>query len=86
VDVLGVVLLAAGYPAAVVVLTRLVPVLRERRTRWFLILEAATAAITAGWLLLGRGEATLINGAALVGFAIAWTWTGRRRGRETTVP
>jgi len=71
------VLLAIGYPLALGVLTRLRPVLAERRVWWFVALEAATASITAGWLLHGRPLAAAINGAALAGFAIAWLITGR---------
>jgi Na+/proline symporter len=72
------ILLATGYPVALCVLARLRPVLAERRVWWFLALEAATASITAGWLLHGRPLAAAVNGAALVGFAIAWWITGRR--------
>ena len=73
-------LLFLGYPLAVGVLTRLRPVLVERRLWWFAALEAATAGITAGWLLQGRSLPAALNAAALVGFAIAWLITGRRAG------
>lgn len=76
------VLLVIGYPLALGVLTRLRPVLAERRVRWFVALEAATAAITAGWLLHGRLVPAVLNGAALVGFATAWFITGRRVGPQ----
>lgn len=69
-----------GYPLALGVLARLRPVLAERRIWWFLVLEAATASITGGWLLRGRPLPAALNGAALVGFAIAWFITGRRAG------
>ena len=72
------VLLVIGYPVAVGVLARLRPVLAERRVWWFLALEAATASITAGWLLHGRPLAAAVNGAALVGFAMTWLITGQR--------
>ena len=72
------VLLVIGYPVAVGVLVRLRPVLAERRVWWFLALEAATASITAGWLLHGRPLAAAVNGAALVGFAMTWLITGQR--------
>jgi hypothetical protein len=78
------VLLVIGYPLAVGVLTRLRPVLVERRAWWFTTLEAATASITAGWLIRGRPVAAALNGAALVGFALAWVITGRRRRTPST--
>jgi len=72
------VLLVIGYPLALGVLARLRVVLAERRVWWFAALEAATATITAGWLLHRRPLPAAINGAALVGVAIAWLITGRR--------
>lgn len=73
-------LLAIGYPLALGVLARLRPVLGERRVWWFATLQAATASITAGWLLLRRPVPAAVNGAALVAFGIAWVVTGRRTG------
>ncbi|MDQ6944930.1 MAG: hypothetical protein M3256_01375 [Actinomycetota bacterium] len=72
------VLLMIGYLLALGVLARLRSVLAERRVWWFVVLEAATASITAGWLLHGRHLPAAVNGAALVGFAIAWLITGQR--------
>ena len=74
------VLLLIGYPFALGVLARLRAVLVERRVWWFAVLEAATASITAGWLLHRRPVPAAVNGAALVGFAIAWLITGRHAG------
>jgi hypothetical protein len=74
------VLLVIGYPVALGVLARLRSVLAERRVWWFVALEAATVTITAGWLLRGRHVPAVVNGAALVGFAIAWLITGQRSG------
>ena len=74
------VLLVVGYPLALGVLTRLRPVFAERRVWWFVALEAATASITAGWLLHGRPLPAALNGAALAGFAIAWLVTGQSDG------
>jgi hypothetical protein len=76
------VLLTIGYPLALGVLTRLRSVLAERRVWWFVALEAATASITAGWLLHGRHLPAALNGAALAGFAIAWLVTGRQSVRR----
>jgi hypothetical protein len=71
-----------GYPVALVVIARLRPVFRERRTSWFVAEEAATAAIVAGWALKGRGEAVAINAAWGLGLAGAWLVAGRRERRS----
>ena len=78
------VLLMIGYPLALGVLARLRPVLAERRVWWFAALEAATASVTAGWLLNRRPLPAAVNGAALLGFAIAWLITGQRAGPGAT--
>lgn len=83
---MGVILLVVGYPVALAVLARLRPVLAERRVWWFLLLEAAMASIVAGWWSRGQPVGVVVNGAAAVGFGIAWRITGsrsrRRRGQE----
>lgn len=68
-----------GYPVAIVVIARWVPVVRERRWRWFLAHQAAVAAIVAGWAIRGRWPAVLINGAW---WLIAAAWYGLRQGGE----
>jgi hypothetical protein len=77
----GVGLLVVGYPVAVGVLARLVPVLRQRRRRAMVALEVATVGIAAGWGLRGQPAGVASNAAAFVGFAVAWWWTGRRQSR-----
>ena len=85
------VVLVIGYPLALGVLLRLRSVLAERRVWWFAALEAATVSIATGWLLRGRLLPAAVNGAAFVGFAIAWLVTGQRprsrrwRGRSRLV-
>jgi hypothetical protein len=79
-DVTACVLLVIGYPVALGVLTRLRSVLAERRVWWFVTLEAATASITAGWLLDRRPLPAAVNGTSLVGFALAWLITGHCAG------
>ena len=74
------VLLVIGYPLALGVVARLRSVLAERRVWWFAALEGATMSVTAGWLLHGRHLPAAVNGAALVGFAIAWWISGQRAG------
>ena len=44
-------LFAFGYPTSIVVISRWLPVVRERRTAWFVAHEVAVAAIVAGWAL-----------------------------------
>ncbi len=61
----------AGYPASLVVIARWVPVVRERRWRWFAAHQVGVAAVVVGWLLRGRGAAAAVNGAWLV-VATAW--------------
>jgi hypothetical protein len=85
-DVTASVLLVVGYPLALGVLARLRSVLVERRVWWFAALEAATVSIAAGWLLHGRLMPAAVNGAAFVGFAIAWLVTGQRAGRPMRNP
>lgn len=74
----AVVLLVIGYPVALAVLSRLRPVLAERRVWWFAALESAMGCIVVGWLVHGRPLAALFNGAAFAALAIAWLITGRR--------
>ena len=65
-----------GYPVAVVVIARFVPVVRARRVRWFVAHELAVAAIVVGWLLRGRPGAAAVNAAWL---ATAAVWFARAR-------
>ena len=71
-----------GYPVAVVVIVRFVPVVRERRLRWFVAHEAAVGAIAAGWVLRGRWGSAAVN-AAWAGVAAAWYVKCRRAARHT---
>ena len=67
-----------GYPVAIGVIVRFVPVVRERRTAWFVAHEAAVAAIAAGWLLKDRPSGAVVNGAwGLI--AAGWYWSRRSR-------
>jgi hypothetical protein len=71
-------LLAVGYPVAVVVIARWVPVVREQRWRWFVAHQAAVAAIVAGWAVRGRWTAVAVNALWLV-VAAGWYLSRRRR-------
>jgi hypothetical protein len=79
-DAAAVGLFVVGYPAAIVVITRWVPVVRERRTKWFVIHQAAVAAIVAGQALKGNTPAVLVNGAW---FVVAAIWYATRRPSPT---
>lgn len=73
------VLLVIGYAVALAVATRLVPVYRERRWRWLLALQAATAAVAVGHALDGRAVAVAVNLGFVVAFGALWWWTGACR-------
>jgi hypothetical protein len=77
----AIVLLFVAYPVALAVLVRLRPVLAERRAWWFAALEAATATIVVGWWLRREPVGVVVNGAALVGFGVAWWIAGRHPHR-----
>lgn len=70
-------LLAVGYPPAIVVVSRFVPVIRQRRRRWFWAHQAAVGAIVAGWAIEGKAGAAAVNGAWLLVAAAWWARAGR---------
>ena len=72
-------LFACGYPVAIVVIARYVPVVRERRQRWFAAHEAAVAAIVAGHALRPDTRGVVVNGAWLVAGTAWYALGGRRR-------
>ena len=71
-------LFGLGYPAAIVVITRFVPVVRERRLAWLVAHHAGVVAVIAGWALRGRASAAALNGAWLATSSV-WYAAGRRR-------
>jgi hypothetical protein len=73
-----------GYPVAVVVIARWVPVVREQRWRWFLAHEAAVAAIALGWALRDRWPAVAVNAAWGI-IAAGWYATRSRRAAPPVV-
>ncbi|MEX0664341.1 MAG: hypothetical protein WD598_06165 [Acidimicrobiia bacterium] len=77
-DAVRTALLAVGYPVSLVVIARWLPVVRERRTKWFVAHEAAVAAIVAGWAIDDNRRAVSVNGTWLV-VAAAWYALGGRR-------
>jgi hypothetical protein len=86
---LEILLFAFGYPTAIVVIVRFVPVVRERRIRWFVLHELGVAAIVAGQALMGSTQGVIINGAWGV-VAAAWYALGptlnRRRSPSAPAP
>jgi hypothetical protein len=84
---LEILLFAFGYPAAIIVIFRFVPVVRERRTRWFVIHELGVAAIVAGQALVGSAQGVIINGSWGV-IAALWYALGPalRRRRDARRP
>ena len=78
---LAVPLLVAGYPVAVAVIVRWVPVVREQRTSWYLVHGAAMGAIIVGWALR-RPAAVPANAAWLVVSTVWYRRGGRRRRRR----
>lgn len=66
-----------GYPAAVAVIARFVPVVRQRRWRWLAVHHLAMAAIIAGWVSKRTTAGIVGNGAWLVA-STAWYALGGR--------
>ena len=75
--------LIVGYPLAIAMLTRWLPIVRQQRTRWFLAHEAGVASIVTGWLIRGRTQGVVVNGSWLVVAAAWYILAGRRRSRPT---
>jgi hypothetical protein len=71
-------LLVAGYPVSIAVIARWIPVVRERRTVWFVAHEAAVAAIVTGWAIKGDTRGTVVNGSWLATAALWYALGGRR--------
>ncbi len=81
-DIVKLGLFAFGYPTSIVVIARFVPVVRERRIKWFAAHELAVAAIVAGWALDDNGQAVAINASWLVVAAVWYGLGGRQRSRS----
>ena len=70
-----------GYPVSIFLITRWVPIVRQRRFRQFALHEAAVAAIVAGWAIEGNGSSIAINGSWLLSSTAWYLWGGRRAAR-----
>jgi hypothetical protein len=66
VDIVRMVLFASGYPVAIAVIARFVPVVRERRLRWLVVHHMGVTAIVSGWAISGDRSAVTVNAAWLV--------------------
>ena len=64
-------LFAFGYPVSIIVIARFVPVVRERRLRWFVWHQSAVAAIVLGFGFRERWSAVAVNG---TWFVVAAIW------------
>ena len=76
---LGSALLGAGYAASVAVLTRFVPVVRQRRWRWLVVHHLGVVSIIAGWAVRRQGPAVVVNSCWLA-LSTVWYLLGGRRG------
>ncbi len=72
-------LLGFGYPVSIAVISRFVPVVRERRWRWLAVHHAGMAAIVAGWATAGNLPAAAVNSAWLATSSVWYALGGRRR-------
>ncbi len=63
---------------SIAVISRFVPVVRERRWAWLVAHHAGVTAVIAGWALKGRASAAVLNGAWLVTSSV-WYLAGRQR-------
>jgi hypothetical protein len=71
------VLFAFGYPVSIAVIVRWLPVVRERRIKWFVAHSLAVSAIVAGWAMKGDTRAVVVNGSWLA-VSIVWYALGGR--------
>jgi hypothetical protein len=79
-DAAATALFVVGYPTAIVVILRFVPVVRERRLKWLVAHDLGVVAIVAGWALKGDRRAVVINASWLVA-ANVWYALGARRSQ-----
>jgi hypothetical protein len=70
-----------GYPVSIGVIVRWVPVVRERRIKWFIAHQLAVGAIVSGWALEGATQAVVINGSWFLVAALWYALGGRSRAR-----
>jgi hypothetical protein len=79
VSVVRIALFGFGYPTAIIVIVRFVPVVRERRLRWLVVHHAAVAAIVLGWITKGDVPAIVVNSSWLVVSSVWYALGGRAK-------
>ena len=79
-DAARIALFGFGYPAAIAVITRFVPVVRERRWRWLVVHHLGMAAVIAGCVSRRATAGVAVNSAWLVTSSIWYAVGGRRAG------
>ena len=72
------VLFGVGYPVAVGVIARFVPVVRLRRWRWMVAHHLGVAAVVTGWALRGEALAAAANASWLAASSL-WYARGARK-------
>jgi hypothetical protein len=73
-------LFGLGYPVAIAVVSRFVPVVRERRWRWLAAHHVGVAAIIAAWATRRESVPVVVNSTWLVASS-AWYVLGARLSR-----
>lgn len=73
-----VILFGLGYPVAIGVITRFVPVVRQRRGRWLAAHHGAMVAIVAGWALRGEVAPAVFNASWLAASSLWYLKGGDR--------
>lgn len=66
-----------GYPAAIAVITRFVPVVRKRRWRWLVVHHLGMAAVIAGCVSKRTTPGILGNSAWLVASSVWYALGGK---------
>ena len=74
-----VVLFGVGYPVAIGVIARFVPVVRQRRWPWLAVHHAGVVAVVAGWALRGEAFAATINASWLAASSLWYALGGKDR-------
>ncbi len=72
-----------GYVASIVVLSRFVAVVRERRVRWLAVHHLGVAAIIAAWVSRREPSAAAVNGLWLVASSVWYLVGGRSHAAAT---
>lgn len=79
-------LLGFGYVAAIGVIARFVPVVRERRWRWLAVHHLGMTAIVAGWMERRQLPAVAVNSSWLVASSLWYALGARDRRPADLVP